>query len=344
LAIAADAVTSAKILDGTITYADIADQTIQATKLNSITVNGTSGQMLTSNGSGGFNWVAAPAALPTGTSNYTMYYNGSNWVASSALQNSGANITMSGDLALNGGDLTTNQTTATLFNTTATTVNIAGAGTNINIGATTGTTNVNNDLAVKGGDLTTNQTTATLFNTTATTLNIGGAATTTNIGSGTGTSVVKVNNNLQIGAPSVGHIAVNGSDLTMAGDAEIDGNLWVDGNFYNPSDERLKSHIETLTGVLARIDQLRGVSYEFKDQQKYASGPQVGVIAQELQKVFPELVTKGADGYLAVNYSQLTAVLIQAVKEQQQQINDLKQQMAHQQQQINEIMTRLDHK
>jgi hypothetical protein len=118
------------------------------------------------------------------------------------------------------------------------------------------------------------------------------------------------------------------SVLTNDGtDVAISGDLTVNGTIINPSDMRLKKNITTLTGVLGKLNCLRGVRYEFKDQQKYAVGPQVGVIAQELQRVFPELVTQGADGYLAVNYSQLTGVLIQAIKEQQQEIDLLKKQM-----------------
>jgi roadblock/LC7 domain-containing protein len=105
------------------------------------------------------------------------------------------------------------------------------------------------------------------------------------------------------------------------------GDVYVTGVISAPSDMRLKKDIETLTNVLSKIEQMRGVRYEYKDQQKYVAGPQVGVIAQELQKVFPELVRTGADGFLSVNYSQLTAVLIQAVKEQQQEIDLLKKQM-----------------
>ena len=56
-------------------------------------------------------------------------------------------------------------------------------------------------------------------------------------------------------------------------------------------------------------------------------GQKIGVIAQELQKVYPELVTEGADGFLKVDYTQLTGILLQAVKEQQKEIDTLKQQM-----------------
>jgi len=122
--------------------------------------------------------------------------------------------------------------------------------------------------------------------------------------------------------------------LHVNGDAYVSGDLMVGGTYYNWSDVRLKTKIETLTDVLSKLDQLRGVTYEFKDQEKYAKGPQVGVIAQELQKVFPQLVKTEKDGYLSVNYTNLTAVLIQAIKEQQQEIKDQQQKVKDQQQKI----------
>jgi len=141
------------------------------------------------------------------------------------------------------------------------------------------------------------------------------------------------NNQLSIGNSIYGlgmgtatpKIGIGNSTPTVA--LDVTGDVKVSGVLSTPSDMRLKKDIETLTDVLSKIEQLRGVRYEYKDQQKYAVGPQVGVIAQELQKVFPELVRTDPDGFLSVNYSQLTGVLIQAVKEQQQEIDLLKKQM-----------------
>lgn len=147
---------------------------------------------------------------------------------------------------------------------------------------------------------------------------------------------VTVTKNLKVGNPTIDHITANGNDLIIAGDAEVNGVLWT-ADIKTSSDERLKTKIKTLSSVLEKINQIRGVRYEFKDQQKYATGPQIGVIAQELQAVFPELVSVGADGYLGVNYSQLSAVLLQAIKEQQSEIEDLKMRMKEQQQQIDYI-------
>ena len=127
-----------------------------------------------------------------------------------------ANVDIDLDLNIDGGDLTTNQTTFNLLNANATTVNAFGAATTVEIGAATGTTNVNNnlvvdlDLQVKGGDLTTNQTSFNLLNTTATGINFGGDATDIQIGAATGTT--NINNNLDVD----GDINIDGGDLTVS--------------------------------------------------------------------------------------------------------------------------------
>lgn len=104
------------------------------------------------------------------------------------------------------------------------------------------------------------------------------------------------------------------------GNATFNNNLTINGDLYTPSDKRLKTNIETLTNVLEKIDKLRGVQFEYKDQKKYAAGPKIGVIAQELLICFPPMVTKGSDGYFKVDYTQLTGALLQAIKEQQKEI------------------------
>ena len=131
---------------------------------------------------------------------------------------------------------------------------------------------------------------------------------------------------------------VNIKAQTFAGNKTFSDNLTVLGSIDAPSDIRLKTHIETLTNVLTKIENLRGVRYEFIDQKKYAAGPQIGVIAQELQKEFPELVVTTPDGYLAVDYTKLTGVLIQAVKEQQQEIKSMKETLDGHTRQIEAMM------
>lgn len=111
-------------------------------------------------------------------------------------------LNVSGDLKVFGGDLTVGSTVFNLANTSALTINFGGNATDIQIGATTGITNINNNLDVDGdtnidgGDLTTNQSTFNLLNTNANTINFAGAATDVQIGSSTGTT--NVNNDLSV--------------------------------------------------------------------------------------------------------------------------------------------------
>jgi hypothetical protein len=88
------------------------------------------------------------------------------------------------------------------------------------------------------------------------------------------------------------------------------------------SDQRLKKNISTLEGSLDKISRLRGVRFDSKEAV-YAdenSGKHIGVIAQELEKEYPELVVGDeTTGYKAVAYDKLTAVLIEAVKEMKAQ-------------------------
>lgn len=153
----------------------------------------------------------------------------------------------------------------------------------------------------------------------------------------------KATESIKLSVYAISNDGVDGKGLTFdtQGNASFGQDVTVNGNFYTPSDKRLKTNIETLGNVLQKIDQLRGVKFEYKDQHKYASGSKIGVIAQELQKVYPAMVTTGKDGFLKVDYTQLTGMLIQAVKEQQKQIEELQTRMNNQQEQINSILKKI---
>lgn len=100
-------------------------------------------------------------------------------------------------------------------------------------------------------------------------------------------------------------------------DATFGGNLTAVGNVTAYSDERLKSDIQTIENAVDTVKALRGVTF-VKDGK-----PSLGVIAQEVQAVLPELVMESGD-YLSVAYGNMVGVLIEAIKEQQAQIDDLK--------------------
>ena len=87
------------------------------------------------------------------------------------------------------------------------------------------------------------------------------------------------------------------------------GNLTATGNVTAYSDARLKTDIKTIDNALDKVTKLRGVSYKKLDTQ----AQEIGVIAQEVQNVVPEVVHDGA--YLSVAYGNLVGLLIEAVKE-----------------------------
>jgi hypothetical protein len=86
--------------------------------------------------------------------------------------------------------------------------------------------------------------------------------------------------------------------------------------YYQSSDARLKDNIQTSSG-LAVVDKLRGVTFDWKATGK----PSAGVIAQEVEKVLPNAVANDEKGIKSVNYDQLIAPLIEAVKELHRQVD-----------------------
>jgi hypothetical protein len=94
-------------------------------------------------------------------------------------------------------------------------------------------------------------------------------------------------------------------------------------SFSCASDRNLKKNIVPLDGALENVEKMRGVYHDWIDEKQSAER-QIGVIAQEVQAVYPELVQLGDNGYLSVNYPKLTAVLLQALKELNGTVNELK--------------------
>lgn len=87
------------------------------------------------------------------------------------------------------------------------------------------------------------------------------------------------------------------------------------------SDSRLKTDITPMTGMLEKVSALQGVFFKWKDSK--SDDRQLGLLAQEVGEVFPELVSTDPDGMKGVNYIGFIAVLIEALKEQQNQIQQL---------------------
>ena len=104
------------------------------------------------------------------------------------------------------------------------------------------------------------------------------------------------------------------------------GNATLSGDLTINSDERLKENIQPLGSTLDKLHQIEGKTYSLKKDEKHT--PKIGVLAQEVQAVFPELVTEGGDGILSVNYQGLVPVLINAINEQEVKIAALEAQNA----------------
>ena len=131
--------------------------------------------------------------------------------------------------------------------------------------------------------------------------------------------------------------------LHVAGDARItSGSLGVgvapnatDGRIdasndivaFQTSDIRLKENITPITNALEKVKSLTGVMFDWKEETKSVHGYEghdVGIIAQDVQAVLPEAVRTNETGYLSVRYEKMIALLIEGMKEQQLQIDELK--------------------
>lgn len=116
--------------------------------------------------------------------------------------------------------------------------------------------------------------------------------------------------------------AITGSSIEMSGhitgsNGQFTGALTVTGDItaYHSSDRRLKDNIEVIEGSLEKISKIGGYTFDWNNNQAYHHGHDVGVIAQEIEEVLPEVVVTRENGYKAVRYEKLIALLIEANKE-----------------------------
>jgi hypothetical protein len=110
------------------------------------------------------------------------------------------------------------------------------------------------------------------------------------------------------------------------GDVKITGSGSVTG-MWTTSDKRFKKDVTSLIGVTEKLKKVGGYTYSFKTEEYKSSGfdgrKHIGVLAQEIKEVFPELVKEDGNGFYAVDYQGLVPVLIEGFKEQQKQIEKL---------------------
>jgi hypothetical protein len=95
--------------------------------------------------------------------------------------------------------------------------------------------------------------------------------------------------------------------------------------FGSPSDERLKENIKPIESALDKAMKLQGVTFDWKKSDSILSiKKDIGFIAQDVQKVAPELVRENEDGYLSMRHQGITPILLEAIKELKAEIEELK--------------------
>ncbi|GAB5555100.1 MAG: hypothetical protein Sapg2KO_46910 [Saprospiraceae bacterium] len=118
---------------------------------------------------------------------------------------------------------------------------------------------------------------------------------------------------------------------------QSNGNVTIPGAFFavsitETSDRRYKKDFTAIDQALNKVLQLDGLYYNWKVEEfptkKFTTAQQIGFIAQDIEKLFPEMVDTDEAGYKSVNYGKLTPVLVEAIKEQQDQIDQLKAEKA----------------
>ena len=128
-----------------------------------------------------------------------------------------------------------------------------------------------------------------------------------------------------IGTPTPGVALEVVGDLKISGTARRPGG----GPWTNSSDVRLKKEVAPLADALGRLLHLRGVRFEWKEPEKMGNltGPQMGLIAQEVEKVFPEWISTDPEGYKEITMRGFEALTVEALRELKAEIESLRKKM-----------------
>lgn len=117
---------------------------------------------------------------------------------------------------------------------------------------------------------------------------------------------------------SVG-IKINESNAPLSYALDVSGSIRASGTILQSSDERLKENIYPIDNAFDRVNNIEGVYFNWKDK----SERNVGVLAQQVEKVLPEVVSQDGNGYLNVDYGGIVPLLLEAIKELEARITEL---------------------
>jgi hypothetical protein len=115
----------------------------------------------------------------------------------------------------------------------------------------------------------------------------------------------------------------------------------VSASYVSSSDERLKTDINSLPGILDKLMQLQPKTYQYTASAD-ANRRSYGFLAQDVEKLFPEFVFSSENGIKGIAYSNFSVIAVKAIQEQQQQIEEQKQRIDQQQLQIEEMLKRIE--
>ena len=135
------------------------------------------------------------------------------------------------------------------------------------------------------------------------------------------------NSALRLRMTGAGNVGIGITSPSVALDVSGTIEATADVIAYASSDERLKENIKTIENPIEKVKQIRGVEFDWKEGNEdihHNKGHDTGLIAQDVEKVVPEIVKDREDGYKGVRYEKLVGLLVESVKEQQKQIEELK--------------------